>query len=1025
MNDTAHARSRDQVGTPDFLKGGGEMGALIRAHDWTDSPLGPPEFWPRSLKTAVRIMLTSRQPIWIGWGKDLIYFYNDPYKSIIGGKHPWALGRSTNEVWREIWNDIGPMLATAMGGDEGTYVEAQLLIMERSGYPEETYYTFSYSPIPDDDGIPGGIICANTDDTRRVIGERQLALLRDVAAATAEARTVEQACQRIVQALATNPRDLPFAMLYLADPDGRCVSLVGSCGIEPNHPAAPQSIEIDTSSAWPIADAIREREAQLIPDVSESFSQKFPTGAWHEAPKQAAVIPMPSRGDTARAGVLITGLNPFRLFDEDYRRFLDLVAGEIGAGIANAQAYEEERRRAEALAEIDRAKTTFFSNISHEFRTPLTLMLGPLEESLSQTERLPADERERIATAHRNGVRLLKLVNTLLDFSRIEAGRYQATYERTDLADLTAELASNFRSIVERAGLKLAVYCPPLPQPVYVDRNMWEKIVLNLISNAFKFTFEGQISVETRVSGDRTHAELTVQDTGTGIPAYELPHLFERFRRVEGARGRSIEGSGIGLALVQELVKLHGGDIGVSSSEGVGTTFTVRVPFGTAHLPAEKIGRTQEHVATAVRAQAYIDEAAGWLRGSSSFESEIPSAALDGINAPVLIPGAEEQLVFVADDNADMRDYVQRLLRSAGFQVRAFADGQELLEACRQQVPSLILSDVMMPRLDGFALVGALRADQRLRDIPILLLSARAGDEAKVEGLKSGADDYLTKPFSAPEFLARVEANLKMAQIRRESQKAVRDEAILLEQLNRVGNTIAAEIELERAVQVVTDAATKLSGAAFGAFFYNVINDQGESYTLYTLSGAPREAFSKFPQPRNTHVFAPTFNGEAIVRSDNITKDPRYGKNPPYHGHPPGHLPVRSYLAVPVVSHTNEVLGGLFFGHPEVGVFDDRAERLVAGIATQAAIAIDKARLFQAAQSEIERRKRVEAALRESEQSLEARLRPAPPSFWRQMTGYGMKPSSASASRSSFGKPRRWRPSASSLEGSPTTSTTF
>jgi CheY-like chemotaxis protein len=341
----------------------------------------------------------------------------------------------------------------------------------------------------------------------------------------------------------------------------------------------------------------------------------------------------------------------------------------------------------------------------------------------------------------------------------------------------------------------------------------------------------------------------------------------------------------------------------------------------------------------------------------------------------VLVRGAKVQLIFVADDNPDMRDYVERLLRAAGFRVSVFEDGEQVLQACGKQVPDPILSDVMMPKLDGFALASALRRHQKLREIPILLLSARASDEAKVEGLRAGVDDYLTKPFSARELIARVEANLKLAQMRRESEKAIRDEAALLEQLNRVGNAVAAEIELERAVQVVTDAATKLSGAKFGTFFYNVISDQGESYTLYTLSGAPPEAFSKFPQPRNTHVFAPTFSGEANVRSADITKDPRYGKNPPYHGHPPGHLPVRSYLAVPVVSHTGGVLGGLFFGHPEVGIFDERAERLIAGIATQAAIAIDKARLFQAAQFEIDRRKRVEAALRESEQSLEAKVK--------------------------------------------------
>src|SRR4029077_513728 len=198
-----------------------------------------------ALKPPSPICATSRQRIWIGWGRDLIYLYNDPYKSIIGGKHPWALGRPTAEVWRELWSDIGPMLATAMRGDEGTYVEEQLLIMERSGYREETYYTFSYSPVPDDDGGVGGIICANTDDTRRVIGERQLALLREVAATIGDARTVAQACERSVQALATDPRDLPFAMLYLADQDGGALCLCGASGIAAGHPAAPSSVRLD------------------------------------------------------------------------------------------------------------------------------------------------------------------------------------------------------------------------------------------------------------------------------------------------------------------------------------------------------------------------------------------------------------------------------------------------------------------------------------------------------------------------------------------------------------------------------------------------------------------------------------------------------------------------------------------------------------------------------------------------------------------------------------------------------------
>jgi len=206
------------------------------------------------------------------------------------------------------------------------------------------------------------------------------------------------------------------------------------------------------------------------------------------------------------------------------------------------------------------------------------------------------------------------------------------------------------------------------------------------------------------------------------------------------------------------------------------------------------------------------------------------------------------------------------------------------------------------------------------------------------------------------------------------AKKGPHEEAEIFDLLNRVGTAVAAEIDLERAVQVVTDAATEASHAAFGAFFYNVIDEKGEAYTLYTLSGVSRDAFAGFPMPRNTKVFGPTFGGEGIVRSADITKDPRYGKNPPHNGMPKGHLPVRSYLAVSVFSRSGEVLGGLFFGHPEVGVFDDRAERIVAAIALQAGIAIDKARLFRAAQDEIERRKGVELRLRESEQTLEAKV---------------------------------------------------
>ncbi|MGN6572745.1 MAG: response regulator [Pseudolabrys sp.] len=951
-----------------IFPGSSELAGLLRSFDWAAAPLGPPDAWPRALKTAIGIMLTSQQPIWIGWGEDLVYFYNDPYKSIIGGKHPWALGKPTRQVWREIWGDIGPMLAQAMQGSMGTYVESQLLIMERNGYPEETYYTFSYSPIRDDDGRPAGIFCANTDDTARVIGARQLRLLREVAAQTAQARTWQQACEQTVGALKTGDRDLPFALLYVVDEDGAGATLMGAHGMQPDDPAAPRHLAAG-EGPWPFHDVIRTHTRKRVDAAALGLA--LPRGAWDRPPQEVVVLPVAASGDTGRAGVLVAGLNPYRLFDENYAGFLDLVAGSIGAAIANAEAYEQERRRADALAEIDRAKTAFFSNVSHEFRTPLTLMLAPLEDVLNKPEGgVRPENRELVEVAHRNGVRLLKLVNTLLDFSRIEAGRVQANYEPVDLSVCTAELASNFRSVIERSGMRLVVDCEPLPAPVYVDRDMWEKVALNLLSNAFKFTFDGEIRVTVRAAGD--NAEVVVADTGTGIPPEELPHLFERFRRVEGAHGRSHEGSGIGLALVQELIRLHGGDIRVESTVGEGSAFIVTLPFGTQHLDRARIGAGRTQVSTNVRAQAYIDEAMTWLANEAAADVPAPSAA-DDLTRVVPAVGGQE-CVLLADDNADMRHYVERLLKAAGYRVDAHPDGESALEAARREAPHLVLTDVMMPKLDGFGLLAAVRADPQLRDIPVLLLSARAGEEEKVAGLKSGADDYLTKPFSARELIARVQANMELARVRREAKAALKDEAAALAELHKVSLAVSSELDLENMVQVVTDAATALSGAAFGSFFYNVIDAKGESYVLYTLSGAPRSAFEKFPMPRNTGVFGPTFRGEGIVRSGDIKKDPRYGHNPPHKGMPEGHLPVTSYLAAPVMGRDGSVIGGLFFGHPEPDVFTERAERLVASVAVMAAIAMEKIRLYEAAQREIVQRREIEALLRDNEQMLENRI---------------------------------------------------
>ncbi|PYQ57101.1 MAG: hypothetical protein DMF53_23605, partial [Acidobacteria bacterium] len=756
-----------------FLLGGGEMGARMRAVDWAQTSLGPAEQWPQSLKTAVRIMLTSRQAMFVWWGDELINLYNDAYKAIVGGKHPEALGQPAAVVWREIWDQIRPRAESAMRRNEGTYDEALRLIMERNGYPEETYYTFSYSPVPNDQEGTGGILCANTDDTQRIVGERQLALLRELAARTADARTFDEACTRSARALETNPYDLPFALLYLIAPDQRRVFLAGTAGIGRDHPAVPATADLDGESSWPFAKVARTHETLVI-DLPQASFGELPAGAWGRPPRQAVAVPIAPSGQTGKAGILIAGLNPFRLFNDGYRGFIDLVSAQIAASIANAQGYEEERRRAEALAELDRAKTAFFSNVSHELRTPLTLMLAPLDEILAapEGEALP-ESRELLTVVRRNGQRLLKLVNNLLDFSRLEAGRVQAVYEPVDLAAYTAELASQFRAAIEKAGLRLIVDCPPLPEPVFVDRDMWEKIVLNLLSNAFKYTLDGEIAVSLRAAGDA--AVLAVRDTGTGIPAAELPSLFNRFHRVEGARGRTQEGTGIGLALVAELARLHGGTAGVESVYGEGSTFTVAIPLGRGHLPADHVGAARTLSSTALGADPFVEEALRWLPGEA-----FPLAMEAAAGTPrTAAPGdGPRPRILLADDNADMRDYVRRLL-AAAYDVAAVADGEAALRAIARRRPDLVLTDVMMPNLDGFGLLKALREDPERAAIPVILLSARAGEEARVEGLEAGADDYLIKPFSARELLARVAGTLALSEVRREA--LAREEEILRE----------------------------------------------------------------------------------------------------------------------------------------------------------------------------------------------------------------------------------------------------
>ena len=791
----------------DLLVGEGDVRTLMRACNWEATPLGPPDRWPQSLRAIVRVMLTSRFAMWMAWGPELTFLCNDSYLPTVGIKRDWVIGSRSDKVWAEIWPDIGPRISAVLRTGEATWDEALLLYLERSGFAEETYHTFSYSPLADDAGTTRGMLCVVAEVTEKVIGERQLATLRDLGARLSAASTRTEVMSALQTSLSAGPRDLPFALAYLADRNKQTFKLAAVHGLDRNAPTADSIIALQEAAGKSPMDKARDGDAVVV-DVNPAAVREMPLPYWQKPPTKAVISAITSAEGGSPVGYFVAGLNPHRALDGGYRGFIELLTAQLAAAIARADEYERERERADALTEIDRAKTAFFSNVSHEFRTPLTLMLGPLEDALAETSGMPASHRERLDAAHRNALRLLRLVNSLLDFSRIEAGRVQVSYRPTDLAALTADLASSFRSATDRANLHLVVDAPPISQPVYVDRDMWEKIVLNLLSNAFKFTFEGEIAVQLREADGK--AWLSVRDSGIGIPQHELPKLFDRFHRVEGAQGRSFEGSGIGLSLVQELVKQHGGEITTESEVGRGTTFTVSIPMGASHLPADRIEVDANGSSTAIRAQSFVEEALRWLPGEQGLEALLDGSAArdDGAPKNATSAPAQRSRVLLADDNADLRSYIARLLVERGYEVTTVADGEAALAAARSAKPDLLVTDVMMPRLDGFGLLRAVRNDADLRDLPVIMLSARAGEDAKVEGLDAGADDYLTKPFSARELLARVAANIAMSQMRRDAAAAIR------------ASEAEARVQAER-VQLALDA-----GAIVGTWVWDVPQDR-------------------------------------------------------------------------------------------------------------------------------------------------------------------------------------------------------
>jgi signal transduction histidine kinase len=776
---------------PGAWLGRSEMAEEIRGFDWTATPLGPIADWPRSLRSAVATCVHSRFQMAIYWGPELICVYNDAERDVLGALHPAALGMPARDLLHESWEVVGPQLEAVMAYGESTWAEDQALSFDRRGIVETGYFTYSYSPVLDDDDRVGGVLLVTQETTARVLAEWRLDVLRELAVRSMDAPTAREACELATRAMHGRP-ELAFVLIYLIDPDGGravCTATSGRAG----DPRAPHA-SVDLSGSSSIAALFKDLAA--VPRQSRLVNGELIVAAERQAATIAewAVAAPITRGSADPVdGFLVAGISDGFPPDASCRHFIEMVGIGLGRSIAAARAREEDRDRARSLAALEQARTALFSNASHELRTPLALVLGPLEQVMDDTT-APEAVREQVAVARRSASRMLKIVNGLLDFSRLESGGWIGTFAPTDLAQLTRDVGAMFRATAERSGLRLSVDCPMLPRPVSLDPEAWECVVSNLLSNALKFTPSG--SIEVQVRPEREHAVLTVTDTGIGITAEDIGRIFARFYRVEDPLARSQEGTGLGLALVRELVRMHGGTVTAQSTPGQGTNMVIRVPYDRDHGRAN--GRVTGRVAPHVGATAstFVEEARGWdERGKRN--PIVGSANTTRENADVL----------VVEDNEDMRDYLCRLL-APRFAVRVAGNGAEAYRNAITDPPGVVISDVMMPGSDGFRLLHDLRADRRTKHIPVILVSARADPESTIEALRLGADDYLVKPFGARELLARVSATLQSSRVlsadaeargRAEERALAQDELrSLLNELKAAQRRIVAAGDAER-----------------------------------------------------------------------------------------------------------------------------------------------------------------------------------------------------------------------------------
>jgi len=754
--------------------------------DWSTTGLGPRESWPVALRVLVDTCLESEFPLQLAWGPDLLVVYNEAYIPLLGAdKHPWALGRPAWQVWPDLFpRDTSTVQELLRAGGAVTRTD-QGLIMDRHGYPEEAYFTYSQSIIRDENGEPAGLFNAITETTEHILYERRLRVLRALGAVsvTGDGRdpsdAVRAACRRAVTVLSGNRRSVPVAAVFLRDARDRPSLAEGygfDAGVAADHgwlpvPPVTELFEVLADGRVRVVDGLREAfGAALLPG---------PVGPL--LADQAVLLPILVTGQSRPYGVLVIGVNPYTPVDEGFMEFAELAGRQFGIILSDAIAYQLERSRLQAMADLDQAKSEFLQQVSHELRSPLTLLLPPLQELLTDVEPLPQHARAAIEAAVRAAHRLERMVDTLLQVARADDRTLDLDRQSIDIGAATAEITEGFAATAAAKGLTLTVKVPTEPLVADIDPAMWTTIVTNLLGNAVKYTDRGGITVV--LSRDAEQMILTVTDTGVGIDPADLDHVFDRFHQLDTSR----PGIGLGLTLVKDLVQAHGGRVTVTSDPGHGSVFTVSLPPSAAAAEETVAGPPITGSGGAPRAR--IDHSEPATRGADTDERR---------------PGQSGTLLLVEDD-PDLGRYVAGLLGRDGWAVRWTVDAEEAITALDPAadgsplVPDVIVTDVMLPGQSGLDLVTMLRHDPNLERIPILVLTARAGSDAAVEAMAAGADDYVRKPFDAAELLARIRAHHTLHQIRENAIDAAEATAGNLRRALATNRTIATAIGITMA----------------------------------------------------------------------------------------------------------------------------------------------------------------------------------------------------------------------------------